>query len=72
MRLADITGSPLNENEFLLDDFYIRLKKHDFGGNEFARSNESFNRSCTTTSPVERRTRNSCFFRSNNSRTINF
>lgn len=41
-RLTDVTGSSLNENEFLLDDFYIQLKKHDFRGNEFVRSNESF------------------------------
>lgn len=84
MRLTDITGSPLNKNEFLLDDFYI----HDFRGNEFVRSNESFTSSssltkkkififhrhfvCTTTLPLERCTRNSCFFCSNNSRTINF
>lgn len=45
MRLTDITGSPLNKNEFLLDDFYI----HDFRGNEFVRSNESFTLSSSLT-----------------------
>lgn len=45
MRLTDITGSPLNKNEFLLDDFYI----HDFRGNEFVRSNESFTSSSSLT-----------------------
>lgn len=45
MRVTDITGSPLNKHEFLLDDFYI----HDFRGNEFVRSNESFTSSSSLT-----------------------